>query len=229
MQESYMSEAHYAKGIAIIVIIFMLCITAIFVMKKPEKNNGGISRSHKKHQQSSQPSEIKESPPPEYPYPNFTGKPSNRDEGLYTENSVWKEGGEGIPVTKGALKTTSEDYKRSSFARGSVYSPYLGLGFMTSVDYNAKGFEEIKTVPEPIGILTTVDEDDDTILELSRRDIAPYRDLYEYIARDKHGFVLKLPQNIYLEDGDIVDTIVGKESKGTWKATLYNENKYVYV
>lgn len=114
--------------------------------------------------------------------------------------------------------------------RGPYSSPYLGLEFLGSVDANAVGFKAIDTKWEKIGLLTTTNENDDSILNLYQRDIAPYRDLYEYAAQDKNGFILPLNKNItYLEEGDIVDHVVGKDTEGPWKAHLFYRNKYIYV
>lgn len=114
--------------------------------------------------------------------------------------------------------------------RGPYTSPYFGLDFLGSINANAVGFKEVVTPWEKIGLMTTVDENEDGILNLYRRDIAPYRDLYEYSAQDKNGFIIPLSKSItYLENNDIVEHVTGKESKGPWKVSLFYENKYIYV
>lgn len=88
---------------------------------------------------------------------------------------------------------------------------------------------EIQTLWEKIGILTTVNEQDNSILNLYRRPIAPHQDLFEYSVQDKDGFIIRLSTTKYLEDGDIVPQVTGKESLGAWKVNNYVNNKYVWV
>lgn len=102
-----------------------------------------------------------------------------------------------------------------------------GFGFYGS----ANAFDpapEVYTPWEKAGILTTTDEHDDTILNIYRRPIAPLQDLFEYVVQDKDGFIIKLKEH-YIEDGDIVPRVPGKENKGSWRARMYIENKYIWV
>lgn len=78
------------------------------------------------------------------------------------------------------------------------------------------------------GVLTTTDETDDTILNLFRRPISPRNELWEYYVEDKDGFRIKL-QETYLEDGDIVASVPGKEAKGSWLVRMYSDTRYVWV
>jgi hypothetical protein len=96
-------------------------------------------------------------------------------------------------------------------------------------------FPEITSPWEKAGILTSRDAPAENhgsnILNLYRRPIAPLQDLWEYQVQDKDGFVIKLdtPRGGYLEDGDIVHHIIGKEHLGPWKAHIFVQNKYVWV
>lgn len=80
-----------------------------------------------------------------------------------------------------------------------------------------------------MGIITTVNESDDSIMNLYRRPIAPLQDLWEYSAQDKNGFVIKLKNTNYLENGDIIPYVEGKQNKGSWKVTDYIKDKYVLM
>lgn len=113
----------------------------------------------------------------------------------------------------------------------TAYSPpYTGTGsvpFIGSVSSYAP-FAEVQTPWEKAGMLQTTDEQDNTILNLYRRPIAPLQDLFEYTVQDKNGFIIPL-KTTFLEDGDIVRSVQGKESKGSWRANIYVNNKYVWV
>lgn len=107
-------------------------------------------------------------------------------------------------------------------------SPALpGYGFFGS----ANAFDpapEVLTSWEKAGILTTVNPNNDSILNIYRRPIAPLQDLFEYVVQDKNGFIIKLDEK-FIEDGDIVPRVPGKENKGKWQAKMYIQNKYVWV
>jgi hypothetical protein len=150
------------------------------------------------------------------------------------------------PVKAGTLKLTNDrDNVKFDRLPGSLYSsdyhrpyppsPYVhpllarsGLKFIGS----ASAYSPLPEVPvtwEKIGTLTTVDITDDTILNLYRRPIAPLQDLFEYRVQDKDGFIIPLKNKSYIEDGDIVDSVEGKEAKGEWKVSIYVDNKYVFL
>jgi len=120
-------------------------------------------------------------------------------------------------------------YKRppsSQYATG-----YTGSGavpFISSVNAFAP-FPEVTTPWEKSGTLTTTDLSDGTILNLYRRPIAPLQDLYRYSVQDKNGFIIPLLQTNFLEDGDIVPSVQGKENKGSWVANIYVGDKYVWT
>lgn len=65
------------------------------------------------------------------------------------------------------------------------------------------------------------------LMNLYRRPIAPLQDLWEYNAQDADGFVIRLDQKRFLENGDVISHIPGKP--GTWKVNLPSDNKYVWV
>lgn len=165
----------------------------------------------------------------------------------------------GVPVPAGTLKETSEEYDAPFYRAlrplqsGDYFKPYEvlegrqrspsiivtdtpfyrnrsspSIGFISSTNAFAPK-REINTKWEKIGIVQTVNESDTTIMNLYRRPIAPLQDLYEYAVQDKDGFIVPLVGVAYLEDGDIVNTIPGRESLGKWQVNIYVNNKYVYV
>jgi len=110
--------------------------------------------------------------------------------------------------------------------------PYTGFGdvpFYTSVNSFAP-FPEINTPWEKVGLLTTVNPQNDAILNLYRRPIAPLQDLFDYAAQDKDGFIIRLKDvRGVLENGDIIPEVIGKESLGPWKVHNFVNDKYVWV
>ena len=88
---------------------------------------------------------------------------------------------------------------------------------------------EINTAWEKIGMVQTVDRDDNTIMNLYRRSIAPLQDLFDYSVQDKDGFIIPLRHISLLEDGDIIKRIQGKESLGPWRANIYVGDKWVWA
>ena len=65
-------------------------------------------------------------------------------------------------------------------------------------------------------MLTTKDPAKGGLLNLYRRNIAPLQDLFKYTVQDKDGFIIPLKET-YLEDGDTVPEVIGKEVDGPWK------------
>lgn len=102
----------------------------------------------------------------------------------------------------------------------------LGIA-VTSVDTGLPFFSEVDTPWQKIGLLTSKNEKGE-ILNLYGRPIAPNQELYEYQVQDKNGFVIPLERTSYLEDGDIIYHVMGKEKQGPWRANIFNINKYVY-
>lgn len=90
-------------------------------------------------------------------------------------------------------------------------------------------FPEVNTPWEKIGILTTVNPSEDTILNLYRRPIAPLQDLFEYTTQDKNGFVIPLERRSLIENDDIIERVRGYENKGPWRANVFVNNKYIWV
>ena len=75
---------------------------------------------------------------------------------------------------------------------------------------------------------------DTIILNLYQRTISNYREIFEYSIQDKHGFVIPLTTKhnmmnyTRLEDGDIVDHIVGYDNKGPFKVNIFNNSKFFF-
>lgn len=104
--------------------------------------------------------------------------------------------------------------------------PVDDVPFFGSVNAYAP-FPEITTPWEKAGILTSVGIKQE-ILNLFRRPIAPLQDLWEYQVQDKNGFMIKLNEK-YLEDGDVVPHVIGKNGEGPWKVHVFVQNKYIWV
>ena len=128
-----------------------------------------------------------------------------------------------------------EGYVKPGLAPPGSFGETPGIGefgpsipFISSVNAFAP-FPEVNTPWEKTGIIQTVDPTDDSIMNLYRKPIAPLQDLFEYSVQDKNGFVVPLKGTTYLEDGDIVKSVPGRESKGPWKADVYINNKWVWV
>lgn len=100
--------------------------------------------------------------------------------------------------------------------------------FIASVNSYAP-FPEVRTAWEKTGMIQTVDPNDSTIMNLYRRPIAPLQDLFEYSVQDKDGFIIPLKGINYLENGDIIPSIQGKEALGSWKVNIYVNNKWVWA
>ena len=98
------------------------------------------------------------------------------------------------------------------------------IPFISSVN---RGYPipEIPTPYSKIGILTSEDDDSDEILNLYGRPLGV--EFWNYRAEDKNGFVLPLNHR-YLEDGDTVNHVVGKDVKG-WKVHIYGIDKFIYM
>ena len=113
---------------------------------------------------------------------------------------------------------------------GSIYSNgFVGsdIPFISSVNAFAP-FPEVQSSYEKRGILQTIDENDTNILNVYAKPIAPLQDLYRYSVQDKDGFIVPLEET-YLEDGDIVRSVPGKEGLGKWKYRDFVKDKYVWV
>ncbi len=144
----------------------------------------------------------------------------------------------GVPVPMGALKFYNEQYNRDQFKipRPNGGPPLAGVyngppnPFYGSVNAYSP-FPEIESPWERAGILTSLEtkvNPSDRILTIFRRVIAPSNDLWEYQVQDKDGFIIKLRES-YIEDGDTVKHIIGKEGLGPWRANIFIQNKYVWV
>ncbi|HMP28097.1 MAG TPA: hypothetical protein PKD85_00770 [Saprospiraceae bacterium] len=123
------------------------------------------------------------------------------------------------------LPTQTNPYSSNFFRPYGPNVPVEPVPFFGSVNAYAP-FPSIENPWEKAGILTSVGGDQ--ILNLYRRPIAPLQDLWEYQVQDKDGFVIKLNVK-YLEDGDLVPFVVGKNGMGPWKTHIFVQNKYVWV
>jgi hypothetical protein len=105
--------------------------------------------------------------------------------------------------------------------------PVTDVPFFGNVNAYAP-FPEIVNPWEKAGLLTS-ESKKDQILNLYRRPIAPLQDLWEYQVQDKNGFVIKLEGTRYLENGDIVHHVIGKDGLGPWKVHVFVQNKYIWM
>lgn len=110
------------------------------------------------------------------------------------------------------------------------YTPSLNkVPFISSVN-SFSPFPEVNTPWEKTGILTNIQNNNSTeneLLNLYRKPIAPLQDLFEYTVQDKNGFIIRLEHTDFLEDGDIIPHITGKNGK--WKVHKYIDNKWVWA
>ncbi len=105
-----------------------------------------------------------------------------------------------------------------------------GEGFIGSVDVGNPLFPEVVNRWRKVGLLTSTNQTDDTTLNLYKQSISGYQDWYQYSVQDKDGFIIPLPKNVTkLENGDVINDVVGKESKGPFKVNLFYENKFVVI
>jgi hypothetical protein len=119
----------------------------------------------------------------------------------------------------------------------------VSLPFISSVDKFLPA-ASVNTAFEKVGLLISNDghhyhglsnkdddeknyHNDEAMMNLYRRPIAPLQDLWEYQVQDKDGFVIPLEGRNYLEDGDIVDHVIGK-GRRSWKVRMFMNNKYIW-
>jgi len=123
-------------------------------------------------------------------------------------------------VPRNTLKYTSDKY-RFKTAIASLDPEFA----------DNMGYVSVDTPWDTVGMISTVDESDNTIMSLDKRALDPYREWYEYRVIDgKTGIVIPLGTGVtLLEDKDIIKSIPGKEGKGEYKVHLFDQNKYVYV
>ncbi len=127
-------------------------------------------------------------------------------------------------------------YQNRPVDSNDFFRPYGPNGVINTTPFfgsvNAYSpFPEINTPWEKAGILTSTNvsvSPGNRILNLFRRPIAPLQDLWEYQVQDKDGFVIRL-DNKYIEDGDIITHIIGKEGMGPYRASIFVQNKYIWV
>lgn len=225
------------------VFVFIIGLTALMVYQPsetPKSSQHSESRYSKKlvnkpkidSEPKTEPKEVRQ------PFPNYVS---------YTSY-------QGVPIPQESLKTTNEKtsgiynlhrpihswdyfnpygYNPSQIQKEIV--PYTqGYPNFASVPFIGKmssfaPFPEVNTRWEKMGILQTKDPSNDAILNLYRRPIAPLKDLFEYTVQDKDGFVIPLEGVSYLEDGDTVKSIDGKESLGEWTVRNFVNKKWIIV
>ena len=134
---------------------------------------------------------------------------------FYTQDHY--DGPMGVPVPEGVLR----DYPNYPYP----LTGGGGLGSISSSQFIGSTYfgpaPPVNTSWVKLGILVN----ENKILDLYGREIAPAQELYQYQVKDKNGFFIPLNQNWYLEDGDIINNIPGKP--GRWR--IVNEKRYVWV
>ncbi len=222
-------------GLLIILLIVVIIFIMSFSYKNPKLKNFKIKKETLPSQKLV-PIEYRH----DYPFPYEDVPYEYQDnqvmEGLTTHNLVE------VPravVSKGNLKFTSDKYLRGRDSRREwslrdySFQGYHKIPHVTSMDAELAdntGFLSVNTPWDKSGIVTSVDELDNTILTLYKRAIDPYREWYEYQVEDKHGIIIPLgPKTTHLENGDIIEKIIGKEGKGAFKVNLFDNDKYVYI
>lgn len=104
-----------------------------------------------------------------------------------------------------------------------------GIASVDPHDVYVPAAREVNLRWDKVGYVSTANQTDDALMFLLRRPINEYQDSWQYKVVDKHGFDITLQgQNAYLEDGDKISAIPGKESKGDWIVHLDAKNKWVY-
>jgi len=102
-----------------------------------------------------------------------------------------------------------------------------GVISMRNVDFP---YQDLTTTYQRVGTVSTVDKNDDYMMTLYRRDIAPERDLYEYKVIDHtngNNIEIFLNTNIaLLRNGDKI-IISGYESKGEFMVNLDRQYSYI--
>lgn len=102
-----------------------------------------------------------------------------------------------------------------------------GVISMRNVDFP---YQDITTVFQRVGTIATADKNDDYVMTLYRRDIAPERDLYEYKVNDNmngSNIEIFLDTNIsLLRNGDRI-IVPGFESKGEFIVKLDRQYSYI--
>lgn len=131
---------------------------------------------------------------------------------FYTQDHY--DGPMGVPVPEGVLRDFP-NYPYPTGGPGSISSSqFIGSTYFGPAP-------PVNTSWVKLGILVN----ENKILDLYGREIAPAQELYQYQVKDKNGFFIPLNQNWYLEDGDIINNIPGKP--GRWR--IVNEKRYVWV
>ena len=177
-------------------------------------------------------------PRPLQPYDYF--KPygpnqNNMQKGLgYADTPFYKRD---FPESRSFSREPNIPYQRSDTMSNTwPGSPrpalgYTGSGaipFISSVSAYAP-FPEVSTQWEKIGLIHTLNPNDNTIMNLYRKPIAPLNDLYQYMVQNRDGFMIPLKHTNFLENGDTIPHVIGFDSLGPWKANIFVENKYVWA
>lgn len=156
--------------------------------------------------------------PDQFKLPNPHFPPGGAPPGVYRDPRLAQTQSGELPYYPTGTVDSGDFYKPYGPNANMNVTPFFG-----SVN-SYSPFPEIISPWEKAGILTSRGD----ILNLFRRPIAPLQDLWEYQVQDKDGFIIKLA-NRYIEDGDRVNGIIGKEGLGPWTAHIFVQNKYVWV
>jgi hypothetical protein len=126
---------------------------------------------------------------------------------------------------KPSRPNTSFDYMKPYGPNPNIES---NIPFFGSVSSFAP-FPEVLSDWEKVGLLSPVETGKDGIMNLYRSPVAPLQDLWKYSVQDKSGFIIPLDPITYLQNGDIVPSIVGKANVGPWKVSMFVNNKYIWM
>jgi hypothetical protein len=94
----------------------------------------------------------------------------------------------------------------------------------TSTD--TKNYYRSATIPErkwqKVGVLTT----DDKTMNLLARPSTYNEDIWQYRAEDKDGFIIELGESQAYRTNDVIPSIPGKTSAGSWTVRIYSRDTY---
>lgn len=88
-----------------------------------------------------------------------------------------------------------------------------------------------------VGLLTQKVSSHDkknVILNLYKRTISDYAEIYEYSIEDRDGFIIPLKSKVHgdfnrLENGDVIDGVLGYENNGPFNVNIFNDSIFHYT
>lgn len=132
-----------------------------------------------------------------------------------------------VPIKRGGLKETNDRYAYYPESYPENRYPTVGRSpYESNIPFGNVDlpFEPVTTQWDKIGLLTN--NHNKELLDLYRRPIAPNQEMWEYYVIDKNGFEIPLKQTQYINDGDEIFHIIGKE--GSWKANIFVNNRWIW-